>query len=1508
MPLPGGPAAKFGNRYETRWTLSELFRLLDGTTDSIRIESPGLDKAEFVVGKGTRREFHQAKRSNPTGSWSLNALASDDLLQAIGEALTGNRDEFVFVSGSAAPTLLELSEAARSAASFEEFSKPFLAAKTRREPFEALLRDWGCDRETAVDILRRIQVRTMGDRDLEESIRWQSSALFLAKPSDVIGALLTIVENSVHRTVTREDLVRMLGERGYQLRRVPDAQAAHIAARKATDQYLEGERSRLIRGQLIPRTAIPALVSQLEDHTEGVITGKAGAGKTAGVVQLIELLRDREMPVLAFRIDRHLSARTTVDLGDRLDLQESPVSVLASAAERAGVPGVLLIDQLDALSTVSGGGSEAIDLVNSLLREARGIRRRARINTIVVCRSFDWNHDHRLRRLVQKGHAQVDVTEFDASEVESILRASGADPASFGSRQLQLLLLPQNLYLFLEAGASRSQSPTFDTVKELFDCYWNEKRRAVASRVDGGTDAWMSAIKILCDEMTSSQRLYVRRERLDDVPPAYLKQMVSEGVLAVVGDTYGFGHQSFFDYCFARRFVNRPESLTSLLVSSEQHLFRRAQVRQVLTYLRDGDHGMRERYVTELRDLLKDDRVRPHIKELAFGLLSEVTGPTADEWEIWDEWSRPALQAVADDTQNTNRLSELGWQRLRTSQSWFAFIDESGTVKAWMESDNDFLVNLALSYLTFHHSHSPERVAALIEPYLERGKHWESRVDSVMGWSLHHTSRSSFDLFLGKLKGGEYDKDPGAGGGWGTAWTVLHGLADNRPNWGSETLSCLFQRRLAIARAIGEDLQNHEFMGFDRRAEELIRKCAEGAPADFVTHMLPVVLEISEFAQIPGEPPKRDHVWKWLESRKYPTIELACLFALGEALETLASDDVGDLRDVIADLRGRDTYIANFLLLALFSGGSQQCADEAVSLLCREPWRFECGAAQNPNWYAMEAIRKIVPHCSQDSRGSIQERILRYVRPFEKTKTGFHQHGLGRFALLSAIPEELRSTPAKSHFAELRRKFGEPPGEPAEPEAVWLPSPINDKATQRMTDDQWMGAITKYRSEMSPQSLRGELTGGALELARSLEVRAKEEPVRFAHLCLRLPPDTHPHYFERTLAALAESEVSSELKLQLAERAFKESPEPCGKAIADLLGTINDRLPEPAVQMLHTLATESDDPAASIHHHGPVGASRNPSRDIEEAGLNSTRGRAALAIANLIRNDRANIDRFQPTLEQMIQDPNAGVRSMVAGALLAVNSHDSAQGMSYFQRMDPSDDLLLSTRYVQQFIFERLHDSFDMLRPFVLRMLRSSEPSVCRLGARIAGFAFLFREGASDFVDEALGGGEEHRLGIAEVASANIGDPRYQAWCAEKLSLFFNDGDPRVRAQAASCFRKLSDERLEQHAHLIECYCDSLAFRDDPSPLLEALNESRNRLPGITCVVCERYLNALAQEGNSIHDYYGWQAGLIAGLVFRTYQQHQDDAEWAGRLLSLIDRICLETTGNSKSEFEQFDR
>src|SRR5207249_2716088 len=99
--------------------------------ESIRIEDPGITKAEFVIVSEGRRELHQAKRSHPDGKWSLASLASSDvqLLQAIFAELSGNDARFVFASGSDAGELKELAHRAEKAETAGEFDSRFLDAK-----------------------------------------------------------------------------------------------------------------------------------------------------------------------------------------------------------------------------------------------------------------------------------------------------------------------------------------------------------------------------------------------------------------------------------------------------------------------------------------------------------------------------------------------------------------------------------------------------------------------------------------------------------------------------------------------------------------------------------------------------------------------------------------------------------------------------------------------------------------------------------------------------------------------------------------------------------------------------------------------------------------------------------------------------------------------------------------------------------------------------------------------------------------------------------------------------------------------------------------------------------------------------------------------------------------------------------------------------------------------------------------------------------------------------------
>ena len=255
------------------------------------------------------------------------------------------------------------------------------------------------------------------------------------------------------------------------------------------------------------------------------------------------------------------------------------------------------------------------------------------------------------------------------------------------------------------------------------------------------------------------------------------------------------------------------------------------------------------------------------------------------------------------------------------------------------------------------------------------------------------------------------------------------------------------------------------------------------------------------------------------------------------------------------ELQSRETYTANFLLLRAYTAGAKYFADDAVSELCNKTWRFECGYSDSPYWIAIQLIEAVTPFCSDESRAKLEEAILDYTPSYERTLSGYKERGYACFALLSGIPEELRSERAKARYAELERKFGKTDFAPIGSQVREVVSPIPEAAALKMTDDEWLKAIKRYDSKRE-YCWDNPTKGGALELARSLQERVQEEPERFARLSLKFPVDTHPFYLEHTLMGLKETNGFTELKLDVCRKAYSESRDEYGRAMTDLWGGV----------------------------------------------------------------------------------------------------------------------------------------------------------------------------------------------------------------------------------------------------------------------------------------------------------------------------------------------------------------
>ena len=1523
----GGIANKLGNEYERKWAVLKLLDVVAGVAKAIQYE--GILKEfcgfEFALHRPSHVEWHQTKINAQSGNWTLKALDAAGVIPAFGRRLSDDADaRCIFISQEPARQVHEICLKVRTTNDAQEFQSA--GSIEDRETFDKLANIWNIDKGTTFEWLRRCEFRTESEQSIDEKIALYARHL-LRGDEDLYAVLSNYLIENLNTRITTEDArkwIREVSPFSFRPESLDPTLREEVEA--ANRRYLESYTPFGVAGKRIARDETDTVLAGLQAPNGPsliLLTGEAGSGKSGIVREVMDGLAVNAVPHLAFRMDRFLDHGRSDEIGTRLlDVDESPVSVLENMA--SGERSVLIADQIDAVSEISGRAGAVKDALFELVRETRLY---GDVRCLLVCRSFDLENDPQYHALEEGEKAQrISVLRLSwENDVEPILKGAGTETEGLTESQRNLLCLPLNLAVFLEIG-----DPTFDfaTGTALMQKLLDKKTRDLRRDRNVGWNV-QKPLSDMANWMSDKQILSCPDHVLDAFDGAR-DWLLSEGLIIVVDrHRLAFFHESFFDYCFARWFFNRPESLVSFLKGAEQHLFRRAQVRQVLAYLRDAD---RDRYLQELAGLLLDKGIRAHIKDLVFALLAEVPDPGKEEWEIWRQWTTPKIKAIEDGAPNPDKLSQVAWRRFFGSPSWFAWIDKRGMVKGWLASGNDRLADMATNYLRVHQRHSPDRIAALLEPYADCGGAWPQRLQVITSWSGRHASRRFFDLVLHLVDNGTLDEARLPIATNSTFWDIFYGLDETCPEWFAEVLAHRLRRRVAVIRNAGDCLKSGDLIGFDCSVAGMISKSAKDAPAAFVQHVLPVLLEISDAASTDDdERLKRDDVWSVLIKTEHPGGEDACLAGLAQALSVLVREGTADLGDIIAriaSLRRRDTHVANHLLLALYAGGAARHADEAVLLLCEEPWRFECGFSGSPHWCAMETIRAVLPHCTAENRQKIEAAILDYVPAYECTRYGYKNYGPAQFELLSAITPELRSARAQARFGELERKFGTPPGEPRGIVAGSVKPPIEKDDAVRMTDNQWLGAIAKHDLDERPR--HEDFKGGVRDLAQVLEAQAKEEPERFARLGLRLPANANPVYLDRTLAALTGAPAAADLKLQICRKAFEEALEACGKSIADLIGSIEAPLPDEAVRMLQRLATEHEDPTREvwqdtqplsvidIRQMAESASGETSTKDAGDSkayyngdphhhGINTTRGRAARVIQKLILTDPTYVDWFRPALERMVRDPSAAVRSCVAETLWAVARHDPAFGMSLFLKMDLSEDRLLATVHVCRFIHDALRDNFAAVEPVVKRMLHSPEPDVRKAGGRLASLAALHGQNSASLVDEALRGDACARFGVADVASAHIDVPQCRAWCEARLVALFDDEDVTVRREAASCFRRVGHGTLETLEELIAKFCDSKAFQEDSASVLHALEKTRGQLPGTTCDVCERFLDRFSDEARDIRTSRAGDAHYVTKLVFQTYQQHQDD-KWTTRSLDLIDRLCLERSNDAQRAFEQFER
>lgn len=1482
MSLPGGAADKVGNRYERRWSVYSLLDVLTGRAASIRIEVPGPagHGFEFRVIDGAGALWVQAKQGGPT--WTLKQLSREGILDDFLSKLQDG-DRCRFVATGHASELDALSRRAREAESWSEYDTVFLAAAEHRGKFMYLEQQWQVTGEDLYDVLQRVHVHAIDEESLRRWIQDRIEALFDGDSKTIADVLAQLADDSLHQELTAAEIGAHLGSRDLPPRDLSTYADSAGLLEEQSHSFLAQEERTQILGRALPRAEATKVIQQLDAGSHVLVSGAAGQGKTAVLAQVVREARSKGWPILTIRADRLPAGETPSALGQAMGLPASPPDLLAALAGRDTA--LLVIDQLDAVSIASGRHTARFDVIADVVARAES---HPGLRVVIACRQFDLDNDARLRTLSSSDRtAVVTVEDLPEETVAAVLAEVGVvfDALQPGLRGLLRTPLHLSIYAQL-AQAQQSDLDTVANLTDLYDRYWEHKRQDCRERRQG-SDQWIEVVDRVCDVGSQRQELSIPSVLLDELDQQ-AASMASEAVLNRYNGRTGFFHETFFDYCFARRFLTRGHTLEQLLLTSaEQELFRRSQVRQILAYERDHDTT---RYLSDLRWLLTDSRVRMHLVAVVLGGFQSLADPTAEEWAI--------LETVATDP--SHRGSERAWIVLRTNAAWFSLADQTGF---WQRSLNTpEVVDRTVRTMTGTVAAQPDRVVELLRPYLGRSADCNTRVGALLNLGDLSHARAAVDLLIELIP---HLPDQSLA-------HALHRLKQAQPGWVIEIAAAI----LASAVQTADPTQGYspfdpppQSFGHNELGLQALDEAGHTAPRPYVDHILPVLLHTMQRYQRTGTHSSAvsDSVWgshMWgLDSDLADVL----LRRMATALQALTVEDVATATDVFTRLAARPFETAHFLLAKGYGAAPGVFADTAVDWLIATPDALQLGYSTSPSWVSRELIAAASQQCTDERYAAIVERLMYYTTAWERRPDMLKRRGYTEQCLLNGLAPARRPEVVHRRLEELRRKFGTDDCTPPTPSIVvgFVGSPIPSAAALHMTDAQWLSAIDRYRTD---DERDGQFTGGAYQLAGTLEEQTKSDPHRFARLALHVPTGANPAYLAAILRGLGAAPLDPDTVLKLSH-IVRDHPD--GDLNLWLLRLIESNAGQPLHEEVLTLvcliAATRDDPVVNSGDDEFAASDRS---NIETAGLASVRGTAARTLAELLRRDPTLRVRLESAFESLATDRVPAVRIEAIRALAALWPLDQELALRLFNRtLVNATGPMFASNAVWTFLLTAFADAFDQLMPTLERMLNSEDQAATAAAIRLITLASYQRPELDSRIDDFLADKPFARAAAVEVFAAYIGSSSRRDRSQAVIVNAFDDENAAVRNLAARAFYGLRNVTgsLHEFEDLFTRFAASRALGDSGRAALHILNAATAELPRTALSVCEAIVAHDATQLGGVRTSAAGDAFEITKTVLRVYAQYAH-SDLHRRCLNLVDDMVTFAAGGIDDELSSFER
>ncbi len=1376
----GGVAGKLGDRYEARWTiLRGVLPVLADEFNAVRVEEPGFDAIEFrlVGGRDSKPdEGHQCKRTHTT-TWTVQALRREHFVGPLA-AMTDAGTHVVFASekssvlGPMADKARRLDDVDRWTADLTDDDEGVALTKLQQE--------WDVGTE---DVHRRLRMTTfeqIGDPTLRQVLLALLNTTVSGDPEAVAGLLRGYIEDHFAEDLTSDKIWKFLRDKGHHPVTGFSAALSERVRDTVTSYVSHAETSRPAALGHVDRSEVGRIVDELH-RVDGppvvVVAGKPGSGKSHVLAEVCKTLSSLGVTTGVLRLDLAQAAHTAAELGAQpaMGFDGSPAQILARAS--GGNPSVLVVDQADSASMLSGRGHTVSEALRDMLQQARST---AHMKVLLACRSEDLRFDATLRRLVDldnpasRNVTRIDIGDLTAEQVGAALASLDLDVSRTPAPLLTLTANVLNLSLFVRVyeAADPEDRPALTALRTRLQLL-REYHELMSARMlpTLGPNVYTAAALRIAKEMSDRGMLSVSRVFMAAENDT-LNSLLHHGVMVDDNGRLRFFHEAMFDYLAAVALQSTGATATNLLSSGPQELLRRGQVRSMLALTRE-DSASNE-YLADLSGVLDGTTSRSHIRAAAMSMLSEMD-------EVWEQELTLVLRIAADNA-DPMRQHALGTMTTDPFARRFAsssLLDVAAAVVGGMGLPSTSTDAALLSQVGVEGCGYLLMRSAANEPNAAATAALAAAASSIQvtTWlngflRLIHLAGPSAsggalaDLFVELARAAtsavhdeeQYRADTNAAAqrlGVDRA-VVLNNLAallfgDGRYALGMiakhtpAELPRALQAWLEAAASINAARSGSSLFGWDsilgRDATGLgiFNRAAQAAPRSFVESLLPLVTSdwrgtAKDYAWTPTGSDDQATGLRYTRavlSLSTNSIEHEVTDALTTAATLAVQTEPEEVAGALASLHGSDLLPVHELLSHVYGTATGSVLDNALEWAC-DPRVRGLPQGTTVGWAWGTVAGRVVSTGTAEQRG----RMLACVRVAYGEFTPAGGTGAGSSPALaddtlSALAQEelIVLTRVKTamgadlpadldeRIAELESAHGPAPSEPS----TW--AQVIDRHSERevpsgLSDSEWTTHIERVTAGMKPD-VSDRFEENLYNTTTGLAQDTAREPARFARLAMSLPTTTPAPIVSAVLRGIADNvslldDTGVNAVLDLIRAMLTR--EPIAEVDLDLLRLINKLA---AVDLpADVLAVPS-----AVYDRNPPPEPWNSS-NLEVAGLNHPRGAAITTAAELLNHSHtraARLPQLAPLLARAAEAEHAQIRILVPMALSLVHMQDpELAGALIDLWLANARDEELTARYLDRLTWQLAVTRPATAESLLGRMIASTIPDAKRRAGQLA--------------------------------------------------------------------------------------------------------------------------------------------------------------------------------------------